>query len=176
MPFLSKILAKIVKISLKSTLNANIYYYFLLCVKRKRHVPSSIGWDALGINVRLAFSVLDELVEAIPGVVVLVFGQVVVEGLVNGFDVRLDRMTDDIRYTFGRFIDGFEVQRFIIAVQQISLGEVGEAVCSVELAPWFLLLEVNLDAGQFLFDDSSHAFLLAPCGILPDHQRGIILE
>ena len=86
MPFLSKILAKIVKISLKSTLNANIYYYFLLCVKRKRHVPSSIGWDALGINVRLAFSVLDKLVEAIPGVVALVLGQVVVEGLVYGFD------------------------------------------------------------------------------------------
>jgi hypothetical protein len=43
-----------------------------------------------------AFSVLDELVEAVSGVVRFVFGQVVVEGLVNGFDVGLDRMTDDI--------------------------------------------------------------------------------
>ena len=96
MPFISKILAKIVKKSLKSALNANIYYYFLLCVKRKRHVPSSIGWDALGINVRLAFSVLNELVEAVPGVIVLVHGQVVVKSLVNGFNTLLDGMADDI--------------------------------------------------------------------------------
>lgn len=72
-----------------------------MCEKKTACVPSSIGWDALGINVRLAFSVLDELVEAIPGVVVLVLGQVVVEGLVNGFDVGFYRMADDICYTFG---------------------------------------------------------------------------
>ena len=38
---------------------------------------------------------LDELMEAVPGVAVLMFGQVVVEGLVNGFDVRLDGVADD---------------------------------------------------------------------------------
>ena len=33
-----------------------------------------------------AFSVLDELMEAIPGVVVLMHLQIVIEGLVYGFD------------------------------------------------------------------------------------------
>ena len=46
--------------------------------------------------VRLAFSVFDKLIEAIPGVVIFVFGQVVVKSLVNVFDVGFDRMTDDI--------------------------------------------------------------------------------
>ena len=59
-------------------------------------MPFSIGWDALGINVQLAFSVLDEFVEAVPGVVVLMHLKIVVEGLVYGFDARLYRMTDDI--------------------------------------------------------------------------------
>ena len=44
----------------------------------------------------LAFSVLDELMEAIPGVVVLVHLKIVVEGLVNGFDIGFYRMADDI--------------------------------------------------------------------------------
>ena len=43
-----------------------------------------------------AFSVLDKLVEAIPSVIVFMLGQVVVEGRVNGFDVGLYGMTDDI--------------------------------------------------------------------------------
>ena len=55
--------------------------------------------------------------ETIPSIIRFVLGQVVVKGLVNGFDVRLYRMTDDICYTFGRFINGLEVQRFIIAVE-----------------------------------------------------------
>ena len=66
--------------------------------------------------------------EAIPGVVVLMHLKIVVEGLVYGFDALLYRMADDVRYAFGRFIDGLKVQRFIIAVQQVSLGEVFEAV------------------------------------------------
>lgn len=59
-------------------------------------MPSSIGWDALGITVQLAVSVLDKLVEAIPRVIGSVLGQVVVKGLVYGFDVGLYGMTDDI--------------------------------------------------------------------------------
>ncbi len=55
-----------------------------------------MGWDALGIIVQLAVPVLDKLVEAIPSVVVFMLSQVVVEGLVNGFDVRLYRMANDI--------------------------------------------------------------------------------
>ena len=43
-----------------------------------------------------AFSVLDELVEAIPGIVIFMLGQVVVECLVHGFDAWLYRMIDDI--------------------------------------------------------------------------------
>lgn len=35
-------------------------------------------------------SVLDELVEAVPGVVVLMHLKIVVEDLVNGFDARFD--------------------------------------------------------------------------------------
>jgi hypothetical protein len=46
-------------------------------------VPFSMGWDALGINVQLAFPVLDELVKAVPGVVVLMHLKIVVEGLAN---------------------------------------------------------------------------------------------
>jgi hypothetical protein len=44
----------------------------------------------------VSLNILNELVEAVPGVIVLVLGQVVVECLVNGFDVGLYRMTDDI--------------------------------------------------------------------------------
>ena len=55
-----------------------------------------MDWDALGINVLLTVSVLNELMEAIPGVVVLVLGQVVVKSLVYGFDARLYRMANDI--------------------------------------------------------------------------------
>ena len=47
-------------------------------------------------HVVSAFSILDELVEAVPGVVVFMLGQVVVKGLVYGFDVGLYGMTDDI--------------------------------------------------------------------------------
>ena len=66
--------------------------------------------------------------EAVPGVFVLVLGQVVVEGLVYGFDALLYRMADDVRYALGRFIDGLEVQRLIITVKQVSFGEVLKAV------------------------------------------------
>ncbi len=64
--------------------------------EKKTALPFSIGWDALGINVRLAFSVLDKLVEAVPSVIGFVFGQVVLKGLVYSFDARLDGVTDDI--------------------------------------------------------------------------------
>jgi len=84
---------------------------------------------ALHRLMRLAFSVLDELMEAVPGVIRLMFGQVVVEGLVNSFNVGLYRMTDDIRYALGRFFDGLEIERLVVAVQQISFGEVLEAIC-----------------------------------------------
>lgn len=47
-------------------------------------------------HVVSAFSVLDKLVEAIPRVIGSVLGQVVVKGLVYGFDVGLYGMTDDI--------------------------------------------------------------------------------
>ena len=67
--------------------------------------------------VRLTVLILDELVETVPGVVVLVLGQAVVKSLVNGFDARLDGVADDIRYALGRFIDGLEIQWFIIAVE-----------------------------------------------------------
>ena len=55
-----------------------------------------MGWDALGISVQLAVSVLDELVKAILCIIVLIHFKIVVEGLVNGFDTWLDSMTDDI--------------------------------------------------------------------------------
>ena len=44
----------------------------------------------------VSLNILNELVEAVPGVIVLVLGQVVVECLVNGFDVGLYGMTDDV--------------------------------------------------------------------------------
>ena len=44
----------------------------------------------------LAFSVLDELVKAVPGVAVLMYLKIVVEGLINGIDGRRDGMADDI--------------------------------------------------------------------------------
>ena len=83
------------KISKVYTKCQHLLLFFIMCEK-KTALPSSIGWDALGINVRLAFSVLDKLVEAVPGVVVLVLGQVVVKSLVNGFNTLLDGMADDI--------------------------------------------------------------------------------
>ena len=43
-----------------------------------------------------SLNILDKLVEAIPGVVVLMHLKKVVEGLVNGFDVGFYRMADDI--------------------------------------------------------------------------------
>ena len=58
-----------------------------------------MGWDALGISVQLAVSVLDELVKAMLGIIVLIHFKIVVEGLVNGFDTWLDSMTDDISYS-----------------------------------------------------------------------------
>ena len=94
-----------------------------MLAKRKRHHAVFSMLYRL-----LAFSVLHKLVEAVPGVVVFVLGQVVLKSLVNGFDVRLYRMTDDICYTFGRFIDDLEVQRLVIAVKKVSFGEVLEAV------------------------------------------------
>ena len=47
-------------------------------------------------HVVSAFSVLDELVEAVPCIVAITHLKIVVEGLVNGFDVGLYGMTDDI--------------------------------------------------------------------------------
>ncbi len=69
--------------------------HYLKIEKRQRR-QFSMGWDALGIIVQLAVPVLDKLVEAIPSVVVFMLSQVVVEGLVNGFDVGLYRMANDI--------------------------------------------------------------------------------
>ena len=46
--------------------------------------------------VRLTFLVINELAESIPGVVVLMFGQVFVKSRVYGFNVGLYMMTDDI--------------------------------------------------------------------------------
>jgi hypothetical protein len=66
------------------------------CEKKTASKPFSMGWDALSICVQLAVSVLDELVKAVPGVVALMYLQVVVEGSVNGFDTRLDGVADDI--------------------------------------------------------------------------------
>ena len=40
--------------------------------------------------------------------------KIVVKDLVNGFDARLYRMADDVRYALGRFFDGFKVERLII--------------------------------------------------------------
>ena len=97
--------------------------------KKKKTAHAVLYWlGCISINVQLAFSVLDELVEAVPGVVVLMHLKIVVKGLVNGFDARLNGVADDIRYTFGRFFDILEIERFIITVQQISLGEVLKAV------------------------------------------------
>ena len=64
--------------------------------KREKTALSRLFSFQVTFRIVLAFPVLDKLMEAIPGVVVFVFGQVVVEGLVNGFDVGLYRMTDDI--------------------------------------------------------------------------------
>lgn len=64
-----------------------------------------------------AVPVLDELVEAIPGVVVLMHFKIVVEGLVNGFDVGLYGVADDISYTFGRLLNGHKVKRLAVAVE-----------------------------------------------------------
>jgi hypothetical protein len=44
----------------------------------------------------VSLNILNELVKAIPGVVLLVFGQIVVKSLVYGFDVGLYGMTDDV--------------------------------------------------------------------------------
>ena len=55
----------------------------------------------MGISDQLTGLVLDKLVEAIPGVIVLMHLKIVVEGLVYGFDALLYRMADDICYTFG---------------------------------------------------------------------------
>ena len=68
--------------------------------------------------------------EAVPGVAVLMFGQVVVEGLVNGFDVRLDGVADDTWYTFRRFIDGLKRKWLVVAVEMVSLGEMLKPVYS----------------------------------------------
>ena len=67
--------------------------------------------------------------DAIPGVIVFMLGQVVVEGLVNGFDGWLDRMTNDICYTFCCFLYILEIERLFIAVKKVSFGEVLKAVC-----------------------------------------------
>ena len=48
----------------------------------------------------LAVPVLDELVNAIPSIVVLLYLQVVVKSLVNGFDAGLDSVANYICYTF----------------------------------------------------------------------------
>ena len=50
-------------------------------------------------------------------------GQVVVEGLVNGFNGWLDGVADNIRYALGRFIDVFKVERLVVDVKQIMLAE-----------------------------------------------------
>ena len=79
-------------------------------------------------RVLLAVLVLDELVEAIPSIVIIFSLKVVVECLDNSLNAWVYRMADDIRYAFGRFFNIFKIERFIITVQQISLGEVLEAV------------------------------------------------
>ena len=80
--------------------------------------------------------------------------KIVVEGLVYGFDVRLDGVADDIRYALGRLLNGHKVKRLVIAVEKVTLWEVLEAVCCEEAASWFLFLEVHLNARQFLLDSS----------------------
>ena len=73
----------------------HLLLFFIMCEKKKASAVLN-RLECMGVNAQLTVSVLDELVEAIPGVVVLVLGQVVVKSLVNGFDVGLYRMTDDI--------------------------------------------------------------------------------
>ena len=63
-------------------------------INKKRRLNEAVFF--LMLRAVSAVPVLDELVEAIPSVVVFMLGQVVVEGRVNGFDVGLDRMADDI--------------------------------------------------------------------------------
>ena len=69
-----------------------IFYY----VRKENGIAVLNRLECMGANAQLSVSVLDELVEAIPSVVVLVLGQIVVEGLVNGFEAWLDGIADDI--------------------------------------------------------------------------------
>lgn len=55
--------------------------------------------------------------KAIPSIIRFVFLKIVVEGLVNGFNVGLYRMTDDIRYALGRFFDVLKVQWLVVTVE-----------------------------------------------------------
>ena len=59
-------------------------------------MPFSIGLGCARHQCSVSISVLDELVEAVPGVVGFVLGQVIIDSLINGFDVWLNRMADDI--------------------------------------------------------------------------------
>jgi len=69
-----------------------IFYY----VRKENGIAVLNRLECMGANAQLSVLVLDKLVEAIPSVIVFMLGQVVVEGRVNGFDVGLDRMANDI--------------------------------------------------------------------------------
>lgn len=97
-------------------------------MKRKRHVPFSIGWDALGINVQLAFSILDEFVEAVPDVDALVGLKVIVDGLDDGLGALVHVMSYDFSHTSCRVPYVVEVERLVIAVKHVTLWEVLKAV------------------------------------------------
>lgn len=80
----------------------------------------------------LSFSIFDELVKTVPGVVVLVLSQVVVENLVNGFDVRLYGVADDISYALGHFILGVRDYYFSLFINHIPLKNlIDSSLCSV---------------------------------------------
>lgn len=51
---------------------------------------------SFSFQLMLVLNFLDKLVEAVPSVVVFMLGQVVLKSLINGFDVGLYGMTDDI--------------------------------------------------------------------------------
>jgi hypothetical protein len=55
--------------------------------------------------------------EALTGIVIFVLGQVVVEGLVNGFDASLDGVADDIGHALGSFFDVLKVQWLVVTVE-----------------------------------------------------------
>ena len=76
----------------------------------------------------LVLSILDELVETVPGVAVFVGLKIVVEGIDNCLGALVHVMPDDFTHTPCRVPYVIEVEWLVIGVQQISLGEVLEAV------------------------------------------------